>query len=418
MLAEIDYIQEDTSRYLADGSALNRLLQEASYLPRCSIGKEALQRGEMLTRPREYAIKYPYMQVNRPDMVSWLIFDLDHDNPLIWEDENLPAPNIIVQNRNNGKAHLYYAIPPVCTSERARSKPIQYMKAVYEAMAARLAADPSYRGPVAKTPGHKWWVTREIHSKEYSLGELEDYLELSIKPMWSKGPDLEAVADSRHCLLFEETRFYAYSIVNREKNTGSYEGFYRLVEAFARNKNNYRRRGFSMDLTYSQVKATVKSICRWTWDKYTGNKNCHQGVMKLDRNIPLVARQRIAAKRTHTERQKGSEYKIRAACRILLKKGEKATLVAISKISGLTRQTVAKYKHVIDSTKPVEIVPLKGLMQKHKNVNFAIHQITAPQGGSNKKNISPEIKEPTKVKSEKGMVSKSKYRSPPDYEVP
>ncbi|WP_335736420.1 replication initiation protein [Rheinheimera muenzenbergensis] len=126
-------------------------MAEAPYLARRSDNKTAAK-----IRPREYAIRYPYMQVNSPGMVSWLVFDLDHSNPHVWDDEGLPAPNMVVTNRNDGRAHLFYAIPPVCTSENARSKPIAYMKAVYEAMAARLGADLSYSGPVAKTPGHPW----------------------------------------------------------------------------------------------------------------------------------------------------------------------------------------------------------------------------------------------------------------------
>ena len=152
-----------TQRFFQGGTALNRVLLEAPYLPRCSDDKTATR-----IRPREYAIRYPYMQVNRPGMVSWLIFDLDHSNALIWEDAGLPAPNLIVRNRKSGHSHLYYAIPPVCTTESARSKPIAYMKAIYEAFAARLDADTDFHsGPVAKTPGHPWWLTWEIHSHIY-----------------------------------------------------------------------------------------------------------------------------------------------------------------------------------------------------------------------------------------------------------
>ena len=111
-----------TDRFFQSGTALNRVLTEAPYLPRCSDDKTATR-----VRPREYAIRYPYMQVNRPGFVSWLIFDLDHTKAMIWEDAGLPAPNLIVRNRQSGHSHLYYAIPPVCTTEAARSKPILHM---------------------------------------------------------------------------------------------------------------------------------------------------------------------------------------------------------------------------------------------------------------------------------------------------
>ena len=52
-----------TQRFFQGGTALNRVLLEAPYLPRCSYDKTATR-----IRPREYAIRYPYMQVNRPGM--------------------------------------------------------------------------------------------------------------------------------------------------------------------------------------------------------------------------------------------------------------------------------------------------------------------------------------------------------------
>ncbi|KPX60277.1 Replicase, partial [Pseudomonas amygdali pv. photiniae] len=49
------------ARFFEDGTALNRLLLEAPYMARCSDDKTATR-----VRPREYALRYPYMQVNRP----------------------------------------------------------------------------------------------------------------------------------------------------------------------------------------------------------------------------------------------------------------------------------------------------------------------------------------------------------------
>lgn len=366
----------DEARFLQSGTALNRVLEEAPYLSRCSDNKTA-----GLVRPREYALKYPYMQVNRPGMVSWLVFDLDHSNPLVWEDEGLPAPNIVVTNRKNGHAHLFYAIPPVCTSENARPKPIAYMKAVYEAMATKLGADESYSGPVAKTPGHPWWSTWEIHPAVYELGELADYLDLSVKPRWGLEPNLDEVAHSRHCTLFEELRFYAYSIVNREREEGTYQGFYGLLESYASSKNNFSKRGFATDLTWSQVKATVKSVARWTWDRYTGSSKCERGVMALDKSLPLTERQRQAAERTHSCRKKATELKIITAHKQLLAKDAKVTQAALAIHTGLTRQTVAKYKHLITAPSTPNVVPIpqkqEGDLTAVSSVKFALHQISA-----------------------------------------
>ncbi|WP_455809791.1 replication initiation protein [Pseudomonas koreensis] len=389
-----------SGRFFEGGTALNRIVIEAPYLARCSDNKTAT-----LVRPRDYAIRYPYMQINRRGMVSWLIFDIDHTNSLAWDDEGLPPPNLVVRNRNNGHSHLFYAIPPVCTTENARDKPIQYMKAVYAAFALRLKADPDYNsGPVAKTPGHPWWSTSELHNHVYELGELADYVELQVSP-WKTGPQLEDLRHSRHCVLFEQLRYFAYSIVNQERERGTLASFSQRLEAFAHNHNKFARNGFSEDLMLSSVRATVRSVARWTWTRYQGSTRCCRGAMSLDKSLPLAERQSLAAKRTHELRHRSTESKIRAACRGLQERGEKLTQVAIAILAGVSRQTVANYGHVLNEvTRPQTIsflapsVPKtfspsstgdQGSTHSHgialtsilTDVTYGVHQVTAPAGG-------------------------------------
>ncbi|EGH49386.1 RepA protein, putative, partial [Pseudomonas syringae pv. pisi str. 1704B] len=48
------------------------------------------------------------------------------------------------------------------------------------------------------------------------------------------------------------------------------------------NHNSFLKQGFSENLPLSSIRATVKSVGRWTWDRYTGDRRCHRGAMQLD----------------------------------------------------------------------------------------------------------------------------------------
>ena len=82
------------ARFDVPSSPLSRVLAEAAYYPRVSDNKTAQR-----PTPTAHAIRWPYMQINRPDMVSWLVFDCDHGDVFRWEQVGLPAPNLIVANR-------------------------------------------------------------------------------------------------------------------------------------------------------------------------------------------------------------------------------------------------------------------------------------------------------------------------------
>lgn len=96
-------IDEDQRlRYFKPCISLHCLLQLAPYLPYCSDDKTVSRR-----LPRDRAIRYPYMQVNQRDMLAWMIFDLDHDNPSAWEDAGLALSNLIVRDWISNRSQLY-----------------------------------------------------------------------------------------------------------------------------------------------------------------------------------------------------------------------------------------------------------------------------------------------------------------------
>lgn len=376
-------------RYDAPTTALGRLMAEAAYYPRVSDDKTAAR-----SRPTEYAIRWPYMQVNRRDFVSWLVFDCDHGDIFRWENASLPPPNLIVSSTKDGRVssfHLFYAIVPVCTSANARSHPIRYMKAIYAEMKRLLNADQDYYGgPVSKTPGHPWWHTTELHPHEYSLGELNEYFELPREsPQFGNGPELMALTHSRSLTLFEQLRFFAYSVVNIEREKGSFESFSRRLEDYANEINDFERRRFrdpktgalKGNLALSALRSTIKSVARWTWDHYKGDRRCNRGVMRLDQALPLQERQSRSAERTHSERQKKTEEKVRAACALLLTASEVITQVAIARIAGISRQTVATYQRTINEYLHPALVDAQSREQavaRAPDVKFGTHQIATP----------------------------------------
>mgnify|MGYP002078356759 CR=1 FL=1 len=313
--------------------------------PRCSSNKTAARR-----LPRHKAVAHSHMQINHRNLTSTLVFDLDHTNAMIWDDAGLPAPNLIVRDPVSGRAHLYYAIEAVSTGPRSRSKPIRYMRAVYDAFAERLRADRNYHsGPVAKTPGHSRWHTEQLHSHAYCLGELAEHVELASGPPWRRpSTEEDDMGDSRNCYLFKHLRQYAYAIVVDARKRGDFEAFAEHLRDYAEGHNSFRDKGYDSDLPASEIRSLVKSVSRWTWDHYFAGGQGPR-VMDLDPDMPLPERQRLAAARTHAARKEKTARRIRAACANLLARGETLSRAAVARETGLRWHTVDAHKYLLDA---------------------------------------------------------------------
>lgn len=107
----------------------------------------------------------------------------------------------------------------MCTSLAAREGPLGYFKAIYEAYRLALRDRCGLpRRPGRQDLGHARWLTTELHYKVYRLGELSTYAKLDL-PVWYARRGCSGNArNSRHWMLFDEVRYFAYGIVTAERS--------------------------------------------------------------------------------------------------------------------------------------------------------------------------------------------------------
>ena len=173
------------------------------------------EKGTCYPRHKKNAIQRAYIQPNHPQFIKWLCFDIDDPNALFaYHDNHLPRPQFTARNPSNGHAHYCYRLTlPVPMWGNAHSKPIEYLQAIYRALALAMGADLSYGGNLIKNPFsslHEIYITGAKPS--YTLEELAQSLDLT------KPAELTADNDDhfgRNCATFHHTRHKAYPIADQ-----------------------------------------------------------------------------------------------------------------------------------------------------------------------------------------------------------
>lgn len=227
--------------------------------PYCTDDKEfGLQ-----VRPKAIAMGKKIIQPNTVAKVLWLVFDYDKTDVLgRIEATNLPYPNILVINPLNGKSHIFYSlVTPVCKTDNARWKPLEYLAKVQYSLSQKLGADIGYSGLVAKNPLHSYWKVLQLSPKSYELGELAEYLDLPLK--LPKRASTEGLG--RNCSIFEIVRHIAYSNVLKYRIEHDSTAW----DEFILNECEKVNDEFADCLDWKEVKGIAKSISRWTWRKYS-----------------------------------------------------------------------------------------------------------------------------------------------------
>lgn len=220
--------------------------------------------GSLFIRPKEQAVSRRYIQHNSPFDLCWFVYDVDRPTAHFdWYERGAPAPNITAMNLENGHSHLFYGLEiPVIKCEfnpKVHKKPIRFAGAVDVALTKKLEADPGYAGLICKNPLHQKWDVQVWQTYPYDLSWLSDYLDL--EPYYDARKPLPPIGLGRNCTLFYFTSRWAYKQIRKPGAFFNEEFFIYEVTQYAAERNAE----FPAPLPLTEVKATGKSVGKWTW---------------------------------------------------------------------------------------------------------------------------------------------------------
>ena len=220
-------------------------------------------------RNKAKALEMLYLQANQPAIQTCLLFDLDKKNSFYtFEQVGLPIPHFITKTPKTGRCHYGYMLKAgVCKTQQARLKPLKYAAAVEMAMAKKLKADLGFAGLITKNPLNDHWSPFWSGADLYDLDYLADFVDLE-KPQIQEKKS-EAYGLGRNVNLFEDLRQYAYRTVLNFKKISTFEKFENELLLKAQGLNTFCNP--LNPLQYKELKATARSIDRWTWKNFDSN---------------------------------------------------------------------------------------------------------------------------------------------------
>jgi hypothetical protein len=312
-------------------SAFERFVDHLPARPYCTNDLTA----GLQIRPKATALQRVYLQPNGPGMVWAMVYDVDrrvvdpHRLAPVWEDAGMPEPNFATINRTNGRGHLVYMLEAgVCKTSAAKLKPLRYAAAVQKAMCTALGADPGYAGLVTKNPLHNRWQTWEIHGQGFTLGELAEYLDLNAANAKEYRVTGEIHGLGRNVTMFDDGREWAYSAI---RDFWAPNGLSRWSVAVLERLEAINGL-FLNPLPFAEVKATAKSISKWTYTHITPD-----GLQDL---IERTHRPEKQAERGRKATNQANAGIASGEVRRLSREQERAT-ARLMRAQGMTQQAIA-----------------------------------------------------------------------------
>lgn len=288
---------------------------------------------------------------------QYLVVDQDHEQIDRWHYEGLKEPHIIVKNRDNDKAHLFWRIDGfVCHEGNTPPKLLSLWNDCKSGLNYTLGGDPHFSDGFTKNPLSGDFIIQTRHDPSpYRLGDFVSDLAFPdrktrsrAKSIGNRFADLSQITEgARNKSLFDAMRFYAYGNKWRFVSVGR-KAFYDEIAYMSLESNSH----FPNPLPKQEVIQSVKSIVKWVWDKHPekwlvcpDHKNrgiCRElGLILPD--MSLNERQSVGADYTNDLRKQQSIEAISRAVEQLKAKGQRVSVSEVSKMAGISRWAI--YKH-------------------------------------------------------------------------
>lgn len=323
--------------------------------------------------PKREAIKFPYVQVNYPS-IDYLCYDLDYPAAAFrFEVLDVPRPTLIVITKPSGHAHaLYELLYPLPHKQSQQTKHV--LEDIIHGYKELLCADrciTSQKQLIKNALSDAWDVVRGY--APFTLSELVQYIPDDLRTKRNYEPEARKaltvksfeetlVPHSRNCSLFQNARFYAYSIAREHSN---YVNLYNSVMDFLEHLNDFQiLLYFPKKVAKSELCSIARSISKWTFERRYQFKTINVGAMGFDSmkgvcwdpeeyNQEVARRRKLSAHRTHQLRKETTRSRIEEGTKICLKRGIEPTAANISTLAGVSRPTLYNhsFRQIIESVK-------------------------------------------------------------------
>ena len=328
--------------------------------------------GDAVVIPKQQSRAFPYIQINT-SRIDYLCFDCDYDASGIRHLElDIPGPTLTAITRDSGYAHLLYELLYPIPKKHSKTTG-KLLKDVIFAYREMLCADKciTTQNQLVKNPLSSEWDVLTGY-KPFSLSELSESVRDEIKAM-GKALRAEKVFErtdepvtvrpfeetiigySRNCSLFNNVRFFAYSVVG---DHGSYETLYEAVyEKLEELNDSEIPKHFADKLDRGELVSIARSVAWWTYRNR--GRFVSRGAMGLptmkgtkwepdEYRAEVTRRRRLSAEWTHSLRKERVKRRLQRGVCVCIYRGFELKPENIATLGGVSLATVYNYKGFVD----------------------------------------------------------------------